>query len=44
VGPRPWAAPPPCPCPPGRRGGLPDVCRFNVWFGYNGHYGLESGL
>jgi hypothetical protein len=44
MGPRPWAAPAPCPCPPDRRGGLPDVCRFNVWFGYNGHYGLESGL
>jgi hypothetical protein len=42
VGPRPWMAPPPCPCPPDRRGG--DFCRFDVWYGFDSHYGLESGL
>ena len=41
---RPWAPPPPCPCPPDHHGGLPDFCRFNVWYGFDRHYGLESGL
>jgi hypothetical protein len=44
MGPRPWAEPPPCPCPPDHRGRLPAFCRFNVWYGFNHHYGLESGL
>lgn len=44
MGPRPWGPPPPCPCPPDHDGGLPDVCKFNVWFGYDHHWGLESGL
>ncbi len=44
TGPRPWAPPPPCPCPPRHDGGLPDFCHFNVWYGFDRHYGLESGL
>jgi hypothetical protein len=44
VSPRRWMAPPPCPCPPDHHGGLPDFCRFNVWYGFDRHYGLESGL
>lgn len=44
VGPHPWMAPPPCPCPPDHRDGLPEFCRFNVWYGFDRHYGLESGL
>ena len=44
IGTRPWAAPPPCPCPPDHRGRLPEFYRFNVWYGFNRHYGLESGL
>ncbi len=44
IGARPWVAPPPCPCPPDHRGRLPAFCRFDVWYGFNQHYGLESGL
>ncbi len=44
MGPWPWHSPPPCPCPPDREGGLPGICKFNVWYGYNHHWGLESGL
>jgi len=44
VGSRPWGPPPPCPCPPDHDGGLPDFCKFNVWSGYDHHWGLESGL
>jgi hypothetical protein len=44
LGPRPWGPPPPCPCPPDHEGRLPGICQFDVWHGFDPHYGLESGL
>lgn len=41
---RPFVSPPPCPCPPNYEGELPAFCRFDVWYGYNGRNGLQSGL